>query len=147
MKVPHGAHVMVVEGGRYALFVNRGQDFAPDLELLEQEAAEWPKTSDIGGDRPGRAFESSGARRSAYEAVDFHERAEDAFVTDIARRLEERLKAGSPDVILLAAPRALGVLRQALGSDARGRLLAEVPKAYGGKTAAELSDLLAKLEV
>jgi protein required for attachment to host cells len=145
MKVPHGAHVMVVEGGRYALFVNRGKDFEPSLELLDQEVAEWPKTSEIGGDRPGRAFESAGARRSAYEAVDIHEKAEDAFVTDVARRLEERLRDGGAGVILIAAPRALGVMRQALGSEARARLLAEVPKAYGSKTAAELSDLLAKL--
>lgn len=146
MKVPHGARVMVVDGGRMALFLNRGREFEPDLELLEQEQAEWPKTSDLGADRPGRAFESSGSRRSAYEVTDIHDRAEEQFVMAAAKRLEDILHDPKAQVLLVAAPRALGVMRKALSDEARGRLAGEVAKAYGGRSAAELSELLAKLE-
>ena len=146
MKVPHGAQVMVVDGGRLALFVNRGREFEPALELVEQEQAEFPKTSELGADRPGRAFESSGSRRSAYEVTDIHDRAEEQFVSAAAKRLEAMLADPKAQVLLVAAPRALGVMRKVMPGDVRARLVGEVPKAYGGMSAAELSGVLAKLD-
>ncbi|WP_448579608.1 host attachment protein [Thermaurantiacus sp.] len=146
MRIPHGAQVMVVDGGRMGLFRNKGREFEPELELLEQEQAEWPKTSDLGADRPGRAFESSGSRRSAYEVTDIHDKAEEQFVTAAAKRLEAMLGDPKAKVLLVAAPKALGIMRKALSDDVRSRLVGEVAKAYGGKTAGELSDLLAKLD-
>ncbi len=146
MKIPHGAQVMVVDGGRLALFLNKGREFEPELELLEQEQAEWPKTSDMGADRPGRAFESAGNRRSAYEVTDIHDKAEEQFVTAAAKRLEAMVTDPKSKVLLVAAPRALGIMRKALSDDVRSRLVGEVAKAYGGMSAAELSNVLGKLD-
>ncbi|MCS6987527.1 MAG: host attachment family protein [Sphingomonadaceae bacterium] len=145
MKIPHDALVVVADGGRLALFRNRGAPFAPQLELVEQEAIEFPRTSELAADRPGRAFESSGTRRSAYEETDLHDRAEEAFCRGVAERIVRLLPEAKAGVLLVAAPRALGVIRAALPAEARATLLGEVAKDYAGRNAAELGELLAKL--
>ncbi|MFQ3595090.1 MAG: host attachment protein [Sphingomonadaceae bacterium] len=145
MKVPHGAAIVVADGGRFALFRNRGTPFDPDLELIEQEAADFPKTSELGADRPGRAFESVGARRSAYEMTDIRDKVEEDYCRDIARRVEQLVAGTREGVLLVAAPRALGTIRDALSGEARASLTAEVAKDYTGLSAAEVGRLLANL--
>lgn len=145
MKVPHEALVVVADGGRMALYRNRGSVFDPDLELIEQEAVEFPKTSELGADRPGRAFESSGSRRSAYEVTDIHDKAEEAFCRTIAERIGVLLPQAKAGLLLVAAPRALGMIRAALGDETRNALLAEVGKDYAGMSAADIGRALAKL--
>ncbi|MFN7175117.1 MAG: host attachment protein [Thermaurantiacus tibetensis] len=145
MKVPHEALVVVADGGRMALYRNRGSVFAPDLELLEQEAVEFPRTSDVGADRPGRAFESSSHRRSAYEVTDIHDKAEEAWCRAIAERIVALQAGAKAGVLLVAAPRALGMIRAALPADAREALVAEVGKDYAGMSAAEVAKALERL--
>jgi protein required for attachment to host cells len=145
MKVPHEALVVVADGGRMALFRNRGSAFAPDLELIEQEAIEFPRTSDIGADRPGRAFESSGSRRSAYEVTDIHDKAEEAFCRTIAERIGVLVPQAKAGLLLVAAPRALGMIRASLAEEARNTLIGEIGKDYTGMTPADIARALAKL--
>jgi protein required for attachment to host cells len=145
MKVPHGAAVMVADGGRFALFRNRGTPFAPDLELIEQEVADFPKTSEMGSDRPGRAFESVGARRSAYEMTDIRDKAEEEYCRAIAARVATLVGDTRAGVLLVAAPRALGTIREALSAEVRDALVAEIPKDYTGLAAGEVAKLLAQL--
>ncbi len=145
MKVPHEALVVVADGGRMALFRNRGTAFEPDLELIEQEAVEFPKTSELGADRPGRAFESVGTRRSAHEVTDIHDKAEEAFCRTVAERIGLLLPQARAGLMLVAAPRALGMIRAALPEDQRSALLAEVGKDYAGMTGTDIARALAKL--
>jgi len=49
--------------------------------------------------------------------------------------------------VLVAAPRALGVLRKHLGPLSSDQLIAEIPKAFGPEDAAPLAKMLANHEV
>jgi protein required for attachment to host cells len=146
MLIPHGAHVMVVDGAKMALFRNSGKDFAPHLDLVEEKEKHTPRTSSLGSDKPGRGFQSMGSERAAYETSDFHQLAEDAFAAEAAERLASLLKGGKERAVLVAAPRALGVMRKNLKPAVRARLIAEIDKDYAGRSAAEITQMLGSLE-
>lgn len=90
-----------------------------------------PPTRAQGTDKPGRAFNSVGAARSAMEAPDWHQQAEDRFARDVAVQIEEIL-AGEPAwrLVLVAAPETLGTLRRALSPQAQQRVLGELAKDF-----------------
>jgi protein required for attachment to host cells len=88
------------------------------LELVEEldNAAGRLRNSEIDADRPGRAFDRFGGGRHAMEREESpHDRA----AADFARKLADRVRAGRTDhsygqVVLVAEPRFLGLLRGAL---------------------------------
>ncbi len=146
MLIPHGTHVMVVDGAKMALFRNSGKDFDPKLELIEQARDITPRTSDIGTDQPGRGYQSVGGHRAAYEQTDYHQLLEDKFAAQACTKLEALLATGEADAILVAAPRVLGTMRSQLKPAARKRLIAEIDKDYAGRTAAEITQMLSSYE-
>lgn len=142
MLIPHGAHVMVVDGAKMALFRNRGKDFDPKLELIEQARDVAPRTSDIGTDQPGRGFQSMGGHRAAYEQTDYHQLLEDKFAAEASAKLEAVLATSKEDAILVASPRVLGAMRGQLKPSTRKRLIAEIDKYYAGRSATEIAQML-----
>jgi protein required for attachment to host cells len=146
MLVPHGTHVMVVDGSRIALFRNNGPHAAPKLELIEQERDIAPRTSEIGTDQPGRGFQSVGGHRAAYEQSDYHQLLEDGFATKASAKLETLLADSDAQAILVASPRVLGVMRKQMREQSRKRLLAEIDKDYAGRAGEEVAAMLAKYE-
>lgn len=146
MLIPHGAHVMVVDGAKMALFRNGGQDFVPRLELIEEQEHRVPRTSSLGTDQAGRAFQSIGAERGAYETTDFHQLAEDEFAAEAAEKLCALLQKDDARAVLVAAPRVLGVMRKHLSHKQRGQLIAEIDKNYAGRSAADITQMLARAE-
>jgi protein required for attachment to host cells len=94
---------------------------------------EQPGLSDreLSTDRPGRAFSSVGGAHSAMEQVDRHEQDEQRFLTEIADRLDKAVLAGeTPSLIVVAPPRAIGILRRAYSSHVKQALRAEVEKDF-----------------
>ena len=146
MLIPHGVHVMVVDGAKMSLFRNSGKDFAPRLELVEEKEERSPRTAQLGTDQPGRTFQSMGKGRAAYETSDFHQMAEDAFATEAAARLATLLKDNDERAVLVAAPRVLGVMRNCLDPGLRARLIAEIDKNYAGRPATEIAKMLGSLD-
>jgi protein required for attachment to host cells len=146
MLIPHGAHIMVVDGAKMALFRNSGKDFAPHLDLVEEKEKRMPRTSRLGSDSPGRGFQSVGSERTAYETTDFHQLEEDAFATEAAERLVKLLDNDKERAVLVAAPRVLGVMRKCFKPAVRARLIAEIDKDYAGRSAAEITHMLGSHE-
>jgi protein required for attachment to host cells len=142
MLVPHGAMILVIDGGKMSLFRNRGKDFSADLELIEHGTNHTASTAELGTDKPGRSFSSAGRSRSAYQATDFHQAEEDAFATGAAAKLNNLAKQSNLDFIVVAAPHVLGVLRQHYSTDLRKRLIAEIDKDYAGRSTADVAALL-----
>jgi protein required for attachment to host cells len=63
------------------------------------------------------------------EQTDFHDQAEQRFLCDLAKRLDTAVLGGETKaLILVAPPRALGVLRQAYSQNLRNALRAEIDK-------------------
>ena len=127
IRMPHDTLVLVGDG-RKALFLrNQGDEKFADLRVKRVFADANPPTHEQGTDKPGRAFASVGERRSAVEPTDWHDLEEHRFAREVAGALEnlvrqERIKA----VVIVAPPRALSDLRQALHPCVKVRIIAEL---------------------
>jgi protein required for attachment to host cells len=144
MLVAHDTHVMVLDGANKSLFRNRGKDFAPDLERIDHRQRNAGRTSELGSDRPGRSFQSTGSTRSAYESTDYHQQEEDEFAEAAADQLNALLTNGS-GAILIAAPHVLGVMRKRLTPEARSRITAEIDKDYAQRSVEDIVAFLVSL--
>ena len=70
-----------------------------------------------------------GRARSAIEQTDWHDQAERAFLTALASRLHAGLTKGETRaLIVVASPRALGVIREAYSPTVRNAIHAEFAK-------------------
>jgi protein required for attachment to host cells len=95
---------------------------------MEQEV---PPTSELGTDKPGRSHSSVGPGRSSVQQTDFHTLQEEEFLRSIMAKLDAAAKAGQMKaIILVAPPRALGVLRQHYTHALKQAIRDEVQKDY-----------------
>jgi protein required for attachment to host cells len=85
---------------------------------------------DLVSDRPGRAYESVGGARHAIEReADPRQRAAERFAKRIARRLDETRRKGEfEQLIVIAGPPFLGMLRAAMSRPTRGLVAHEIRK-------------------
>ena len=131
LKIHSGDWVVVCDGAKALILENAGDAISPNLKTKEVHAQPDSKTSEQGTDAPGRSINSNGSRRSAMEQTDWHAQAEERFLTDLAKRLDAAVVAGeTKSLILIAPPRALGVLRQAFSAPVRNAIRAEIDKDY-----------------
>jgi protein required for attachment to host cells len=131
LKIDNGGWVIVCDGAKALVLENSGNRMHPNLRM--RQVFEQPGLSDreLSADRPGRANGSVGSARSAMEQVDRHEQDEQRFLTEIADRLDKAVLAGeTPSLIVVAPPRAIGILRRAYSSHVKQALRAEVEKDF-----------------
>ena len=131
LKIGQGDWVVVCDGKKALVFENVGD--TKFLNLRTREVYEQPdeKTHEQGTDAPGRSINSIDARRSAMEQTDWHDQEEQRFLRRLASRLDAEVNAGNAkSVIVVAPPRALGVLRQAYSQNLRNVLRAEIDKDF-----------------
>ena len=128
-KLDAGAWVVVCDGRKALLLANVGDELYPNLRTFEVYEQENPPTSAQGTDAPGRVRESHGTARSAVETTDWHDQAERAFLRGIIARLDRALLAGETHaLIIVAPPRALGVMRPLYTHAISRALAAEVDR-------------------
>jgi protein required for attachment to host cells len=131
LKIGQGAWVIVCDGAKALVLENTGDEKFPNLKTREVYEQDDPKTHEQGTDAPGRAINSIDARRSAMEQTDWHAQAEKAFLEKLVGRLNAAVAAGEAKrLIVVAPPRALGVIRQAYSPMLRQAIQAEVDKDY-----------------
>lgn len=141
--IPHDAYVFVGDG-RKALFLrNEGDIRIPNLKTEQVFENDNPPTHEQGTDKPGRAFASVGARRSAMEETDMHEVGERRFAHELALQLETLVREKNVTALVIAAPpRALAELRKALHEDVKRRVIAEIDKDLTKQPIHEIGKLL-----
>jgi protein required for attachment to host cells len=131
MKIDHGTWVVVCDGAKALVLENAGSRKTPNLKTREVYEHDDPKTHEIGTDRPGRTTSSFGSGRSAMEQADWHDQAEQRFLAKLAERLDKAVLGGeTPSLIVVAPPRAIGVLRKEFTSHVRQAIRAEVEKDF-----------------
>lgn len=130
LKVDHGGWVVVCDGAKALVLQNFGNRANLNLKTREVYGQDDPKTHEIGTDRPGRTA-MVGGPRSAIETTDWHDQEEQQFLAKLAARLDKAVLAGeTPSLIVVAPPRAIGVLRRQFTTHVRQAIRAEVEKDY-----------------
>jgi protein required for attachment to host cells len=144
LKIRRHDWVVVCDGAKALVLENAGDEVFPNLKTKEVYAQEDPKTREQGTDAPGRVQQSVGTMRSSVEQTDWHDQAEATFLQDLAGRLDAAVTAGETKaVVLVAPPRALGVLRRSYSPRLRNALRAEVDKDLVKKPVHAIEKLLA----
>lgn len=128
MRLAHGTLVLAADGQKALLLRNEGDERYTVLQAIAEEATAVPRARELGTDRPGRSFASTGTRRSAYDETDRHREAEDRFAGRVAELLEGAARGGEDDLVIVASPRFLGALRARLAPAVRQRVRAEIDK-------------------
>jgi protein required for attachment to host cells len=139
--------IAVADGSQARFYLHERPGEAIRLAPFPAMAIVNPRTHEQGTDRPGRTFNSMGARRSAMEnPADWHQQAEDRFARDVAQRIDEIMR-GEPGwrLVLVAAPETLGELRQALAPQTRQRVLGELAKDFAKTPEKRLNQALEEL--
>jgi protein required for attachment to host cells len=131
VKIDHGMWVVVCDGAKALVLENTGNRITPNLKTREVYSHADQKTHEIGTERPGRSFNSVGQERSAMEQTDRHDQEEQRFLAKLAARLDKAVLGGeTPSLIVVAPPRAIGVLRREFSAHVRQAIRAEVEKDY-----------------
>jgi protein required for attachment to host cells len=129
LKIRQGDWVIVCDGKKALVLENAGDEKFLNLKTRQVFDHPDPKTHELGADAPGRSFSSVGHGRSAMEQTDWHTQAEGRFLQKLAGHLDTEVKAGrAKSIVIVAPPRALGVLRPAYSHDLRRALRAEIDK-------------------
>jgi protein required for attachment to host cells len=144
MKIKHNVWVVIADGSKYLLTVNKGDVFALDLRVREHETENHEATHEQGTDRPGRLPDPAGGKSAVMQA-DWHQIEEAKFAAELAERLRKAALKGEFDgLVLVADPRTLGNIRPHLHEEVKKRLVAEIPKDLTGEPISKIEKLLAK---
>jgi protein required for attachment to host cells len=131
LRVGQGEWVVVCDGAKALVLENVGDARFPNLKTKEVYEQDDPRTCEQGTDAPGRSINSVDGRRSAMEQTDWHTQEEERFLRRLVGHLDAQVNAGKmKSIILVAPPRALGVLRQAYSHNLRAALRAEIDKDF-----------------
>lgn len=129
--MPKTTWVLVADGAR-ARVLAQGKPFEGLAPAFEQEefTGTTARSKEIASDRPGRSFDSGGQGRHAMEPpTDPQRYAKYAFARELAERLEQAANAHRFDeLVLVAAPKTLGDLRELLPDSVKTKVVAEIDK-------------------
>ena len=129
LKLRQGTWVVVCDGRKTIVLENIGDEEYPDLRTRSALEAEDAPTSALGTDRPGRVHQSVGEARSGVEQTDWHDRDEQEFLKALAARLDKAVQAKEvTHLVVVAPPRALGVLRKAFSPHVKDAIVTEIDK-------------------
>ena len=121
--------MVVCDGAKALVLQNIGDAKFPNLKTVEVFEQDDLATHEQGSDKPGRAMASVGNMRNALAQTDWHDQSEQAFLTQLAKHLDAAVTAGkAKSLIVVAPPRALGMLRPAYSHAVKGAVRAEVDK-------------------
>ncbi|MFO1150289.1 MAG: host attachment protein [Alsobacter sp.] len=143
--IPHGAWVLVGDGGRILVLREEGRPGAPDLHILyKMDAPANPRTADQGSDQPGRTTSAVTPGRSAVEETDWHDQAERDFLRDAIATIGRWAEQDGPEtVVMVAPPRALAMLREHMPRSLKPLVKAELARDYVHHPLSEIARLLA----
>jgi protein required for attachment to host cells len=118
MKVPHKAHVALIDGHRFVLMRNAGQPFEPKLEFVSDLDLELTNFS------AGVRHQDPAGQRNG--STDIDELAHGAAAADW---LNKRAAEGQIEELVIAAePKILGELRKHVKPQLEARIVGELPK-------------------
>jgi protein required for attachment to host cells len=129
LKIRQGDWIIVCDGSKALLLENVGDDKFPNLQTKEVYEHEESKGRDQAAGEPGRVHQSMGNTRSAVE-TDPHD-SERRFLKSLIDRMDAAAMAGKfKSLVVVAPPKALGMMRQAYTNHVRQALRGEIDKDF-----------------
>jgi protein required for attachment to host cells len=134
--IHRGEWVVVCDGAKALVLENAGDEKFPNLKTLEVFEQKDLATHELGTQKPGRAFSpashgshGSHGSRGTIEQTDFHDQAERDFLVHLVKHLDTALAAGKvKSLIVVAPPRALGMIRPVYSHALKSAVRAEIDK-------------------
>lgn len=122
--------VLICDGGRARVVARMAEGHRLGTVAGLTLATDLPRSKDLESERPGRSHESHGASRHAYEPrSDPHDQLEAEFLVRIVTAVAGRHEQGEFDrLVVVAPPKALGLIRAKLPDALRKVVLAEIAK-------------------
>ena len=131
MLLPHGAVIAVVDGEKFELYRNSGNEAVPNVSPLKA-----PKLDEHNRDSGARHISSSANPRQLIEA--------DSHIAAVVSWLNRQATGGEiKHLIVVAPPRTLGEMRRRYDKQLEAVLLGELHKELIGRSG---SDILAALQ-
>lgn len=131
--LPARIWVLVCDGSKALVLHNEGDALQPRLVTVAAFDEPQPPSRELGTDRPGRNFSSDGFSRSANIETDLHAQAEADFLTRIAEALDQVVREREvKNLLLVAPPKALGLLRGKLSAAVKAVISGELGKDLTG---------------
>ncbi|WP_324827697.1 host attachment family protein [Qipengyuania zhejiangensis] len=146
MLLPRGMIVLVVDGARMLLLRNRGDATAPDLKVIDHRQYEPLPAHELASDAPGISFTSGTPGRNTYDDGDPHGSEEARFISAAADALDKAIEDEPNDVVVIAAPPSLGILRTTYTPRIRSALKAELDKDLTQLPVADITQRLVDFE-
>lgn len=129
--IRRGEWVVVCDGAKALILENSGDAKFPNLKTIKVLEQKDLPTHALGTDAPGRTNASVGRMKSAVEQTDWHDQAERTFLVHLAQQLDSAVASGkTKSLILVAPPRALGMIRPAYSHALKNAVRAEVDKDF-----------------
>lgn len=129
LNITQGEWVVVCDGAKALILENVGDAKFPNLKTRDVFEHKALATHELGTDKPGRSSSSVGPGRSAVGQTDWHTQEEEAFLADLAAKLDHAVNTHEvKSLVVVAPPRALGFLRQAYGHGLKAAVRAEFDK-------------------
>jgi protein required for attachment to host cells len=143
LKIGSEDWVVICDGRKALILENKGDAEFPNLRMKEVREHDDAPTHLQGADVPGRVHQSLNAARSAMEQTDWHDIAEQRFLTEFVHHLDAALKSSLVKrLVLVASPRALGMLRSAYSPALRRAIAVEIDKDWVGLPIHEIEEKL-----
>lgn len=139
----NGTMVVVTDSEKALFLVNLTDAEDPNLEVVRKDEEDNPPDREQTANRRGRVQESHGSGVSAYDETDFHELQKERFASDLADKLYKMAHKGRfNELVLVASPQVLGVLRDEMHKEVSDKVIAEIPKTLTNHPLPEIEKLV-----
>jgi protein required for attachment to host cells len=143
MPLANNALVLVTDGRKTLFFRNQGDQNQIDLRTEAFDEREDLPNSELKTDAAGSNGQSGGFGRPAYEETDFHQQEEDRWAQAAAEAVNKRVLRNNFDqLVIIAPPKTLGLIRKRLHKEAERRLICEIPKEMTGRPIPDIEALI-----
>jgi len=145
VKLPNRTLVLVADGRKLLLLRNHGDEAHVDLRTEAHDEQESRKDGDIKTDQAGQSSGPAGTGMpgGTMGETDFAQQAEDRWAADAGALLSKRALANDYDkLVVIAAPKTLGVLRKHYHKEVESRLLGELAKEMTDRPIADIEKML-----
>lgn len=140
---------VIADGSRGRFYINKGPGTGLAVAMPSDLIAESVASRKMTTDRPGRSSNhATGSRHSMSPKSDVHDLTEQDLAHEIGELLDEKQKKAAFDqLVLVAAPRMLGLLRAALSDNTKKLVVCECDKDLTKVSEQDLPEHLTNLNV